>query len=133
MVRHPLDASAQRDWQALRLDMDDLARAYGIAWNWNAASQNAPSRVDDKQVEQLLKQLSEKTGQFDKSLDRAFDGRRSDNRPGPDEIKQSVASDFKQAVDRLRDRVRAASRTRSTSKRCSGAGRASTASCSAIS
>lgn len=105
MVRHPLDASAQRDWQALRLDMDDLARAYGIAWNWNAASQNAPSRVDDKQVEQLLKRLSEKTGQFEKSLDRAFDGRRSDNRQDRDEIKQS-ASDFKQTVDRLRDRVR---------------------------
>ena len=104
MMRNQLDTPAQRDWQALRLDMNDLARAYGITWSWSAASQNMPSRVDDKQVEQLLKQIGEKADRFDKSLDRAFDRSRIDDRRGKDEIRQSV-KDFRQATDRLRDRV----------------------------
>src|SRR5688500_19938646 len=33
MMRNQLDASARNGWQALRLDMSDLARAYGITWN----------------------------------------------------------------------------------------------------
>ena len=53
--------------------MDDLARAYAINWNWSAASQNTPSRVDDKQVGQLLKQIGTKASRFDKSLDQFFD------------------------------------------------------------
>lgn len=105
MARHQLDAPAQRDWQALRPDLNDLARAYGLAWNWNAVSQNTPSRVTDKQVEQLLKQLADKTGRFDKSLDRAFDSSSSDDRRGKDEIKESVRN-FRQTIDRLRDRVK---------------------------
>lgn len=105
MMRNPLDASAQRDWQALRGDMDQLARAYGIDWSWSAASQNMPYRTDDRQVERLLKQIGQKAGQFDKSLDRAFDRSRIDDSQGRDEIRQSV-KDFRQIADRLRDRVR---------------------------
>lgn len=104
MMRNQFDAPARSDWQALRLDMSDLARAYGITWNWSAASQNVPSRVDDKHVEQLLKQIGEKAVRFDKSLDRLVDSRGSDDRRRRDEIHQSV-TDFRQATDRLRDRV----------------------------
>ena len=104
MMRNRFDTPAQADWQALRRDMDDLARAYGITWNWSAASQNMPSRVDDKQVEQLLKQIGEKAGRFDKSLDQLFDGGRIDDPKAKDEIRRSV-KDFRQAADRLRDRV----------------------------
>jgi len=104
MMRNQLDAAAQRDWQALRLDMNDLARAYGITWSWSGGSQNAPSRVDDRQVKQLLKQIGEKADGFDKSLDRAFDRSRIDDRRERDEIHQSVR-DFKRATDGLRDRV----------------------------
>jgi len=104
MMRNELDTAAQRDWQALRLDMSDLARAYGITWSWSGGSQNTPSRVDDKQVKELLKQIGEKADRFDKSLDRAFDRSRIDDRRGRDEVHQSV-KDFKQATDGLRDRV----------------------------
>ena len=105
MMRHPLEAPVQSDWQALRLDMDDLSRAYGIAWNWSSASQNGPQRVDDKQVEQLLKQIGDKAGRFDESLDRAFDRSGIDDRSGKDAMRQSV-KDLRQAADRLRDRVK---------------------------
>jgi hypothetical protein len=104
MMRNQFDASAQRDWQAVRLDMNDLARAYGIAKSWDAASQDVPYRVDDKQAAQLLKQIGEKAGQFDKTLDRAFDRTGVDDRQGRDALRQSV-KDFRQAADRLGARV----------------------------
>jgi hypothetical protein len=103
MRRHQLDARAQSDWQALRLDMNDLERAYGITWSWTASSQSMPVRVDDRQIERLLRVIGEKADRFDNSLGRAFDGRRTDDR-GKAEIRQSV-KDFKQATARLRGRV----------------------------
>ena len=104
MTRTQFDAPAQRDWQALRLDMNDLTRAYGIAWNWSAASQAVPARVNDNQVKQLLKTIGQKANTFDKGLDRAFVNSTYDAGRGKDEIRQSV-KDLKQATDRLRDRV----------------------------
>jgi hypothetical protein len=103
MMRNRLDTPAQSAWQALRLDMNDLARAYGITWSWSAASQ--PYRIDDKQVEQLLKQIGQKADRFDKSLDRAFDRSGIDDRRGKDEIRRSV-KDLRQTTDRLGDRVK---------------------------
>ena len=104
MTRTQFEAPAQRDWQALRLDMNDLTRAYGIAWNWSAASQTVPARVNDNQIKQLLKTIGQKADTFDKGLDRAFVNSTYDAGRGKDEIRQSV-KDLKQATDRLRDRV----------------------------
>jgi hypothetical protein len=104
MTRTQFEAPAQRDWQALRLDMNDLTRAYGLAWNWSAASQTAPARVNDNQVKQLLQAIGQKVVRFDKGLDRAFVNSPYDAGRGKDEIRQSV-KDLKQAADRLRDRV----------------------------
>lgn len=104
MMRNPLDTTAQKDWQVVRLDMNDLSRAYGVTWRWSAASQNTPYRVDDRQVVQLLNQIGGKANQFEKSLNRLFDPSGIDDRRGRDEIQQSV-KDFRQATDRLRDRV----------------------------
>src|SRR6188474_3434254 len=104
MMRNPLDTTAQKDWQVVRQDMNDLSHAYGVTWRWSAASQNTPYRVDDRQVVQLLNQIGDKANQFEKSLNRLFDPSRIDDRRGKDEIQQSV-KDFRQATDRLRDRV----------------------------
>lgn len=104
MTRTQFEAPAQRDWQALRLDMNDLTRAYGIAWNWSAASQTMPARVNDNQIKQLLKAIGQKADRFDKGLDRAFVNSTYDAGRGKDELRQSV-KDLKQATDRLRDRV----------------------------
>ncbi len=106
MMRNALEARAQSDWQALRLDMNDLARAYGITSGWSVASQQTmPYLVDDKQVDQVLKQISEKADRFDRSLDRAFDRSQIDDHRAKDEIRQSVKA-FRQTTDRLRDRVK---------------------------
>jgi hypothetical protein len=49
LTANPLDASAQRDWQNLRRDLDELARMYGVIWYWSS-SQYLRSRVHDQQV-----------------------------------------------------------------------------------
>ena len=104
MTRNQFETSAERAWQTLRLDMDDLARAYGIDRNWAATAQDMPRRIDDKQVEQLLKQIEQKAGRFEKSLDRPRDRRQAGSSQQRDDVKESV-KDFRQTADRLRDRV----------------------------
>ena len=84
--------------------MNDLARAYAITWSWSADSQNMPSRVDDRQVEQVLKQIGKKASRFDKSLDQPSIAAGSTTRGGKDEIHQSV--DGLQAGDRSAARAR---------------------------
>jgi outer membrane lipoprotein SlyB len=98
MMRDPLDTATQQAWQSVRVDLNDLARAYGINWNWTAAP-GTSYRVDDKQVQQLLNQIATKAGRFDKSLDRAFDSSRVDSR-AQDAFRQSVTG-FRQAVTQL--------------------------------
>jgi hypothetical protein len=35
MRRYPLTSEAQREWSALRANLDDLARAYNVDWGWS--------------------------------------------------------------------------------------------------
>jgi hypothetical protein len=105
MRGHEFETSVHREWEALRPDLNDLARAYGIARTWTAASQSGTDPVDEKQAEQLLKRIGERTDRFDHSLDRAFDHSGIDDRQGKDAIRQSV-KDFSEAAERLRDRVK---------------------------
>ncbi len=35
MQRHQLGAQAENDWLTVRRDLDELARAYNVAWNWS--------------------------------------------------------------------------------------------------
>lgn len=36
MATNALDATVERDWRNLRGDLDELAREYNVAWNWNS-------------------------------------------------------------------------------------------------
>ena len=35
MQRHQLAVQAENDWLTVRRDLDELARAYNVAWNWS--------------------------------------------------------------------------------------------------
>jgi hypothetical protein len=41
-LRNRLRARAQSDWAALRQDLDELAGAYGVSWNWNTTASTYP-------------------------------------------------------------------------------------------
>jgi hypothetical protein len=102
MARTQLDMASQRDWAALRRDLDGLARAYGVIWNWTG-SEGGASRVNDQQVKQLLTRIRNEADRFRGSLDKALDGSRLRGSQEEDSINQSVA-DFATATTRLRTR-----------------------------
>ena len=53
MMDNQLEATAQRDWQAIGRDLDELARAYGVTWN-RTGWQQSPSSVSDQGFQQLI-------------------------------------------------------------------------------
>ncbi len=101
VTAHHQDTAVGRDWQALRRDLDELARAYGVAWDWT--SNRTASRVNDQQVEQLLKQIEKNADQFRRSLDQALNRSRIEGSRDEDNINQFV-TEFAETTDRLRDR-----------------------------
>ena len=101
MTRNELGATVERNWQSLRGDLGELARAYGVSWNW-AGSQNVRSRMGDQQVEQLLTRTKKNADQFYQSLDRALNSSRIDGSREEDNIKQFVM-DFAETTNYLRD------------------------------
>ena len=102
MKGNQLETAAQRDWQDLRRDLDGLARAHGVTWNW-PGSGNGPSRVGDQQVKQLLTRIGKDADQFRGSLDKALNRSRLHGSREEGSINQSV-TDFAKATNGLRAR-----------------------------
>jgi len=101
-------ARVQGDWTLLRGDLQRLANAYNVAFNLNGrvlppsvvAVQRA-YRVNDSQVETLLRRVETKSDTFRTSLDRALDRSRLDNTNREDNINEFV-KDFENSTDELR-------------------------------
>ncbi|HEX6125263.1 MAG TPA: hypothetical protein VFZ23_07800 [Pyrinomonadaceae bacterium] len=97
----------QRDWALLRRDLQRLAGAYNVAFNLNGRIQSGivatqrAYRVNDSQVEALLRRIETKSDSFHRNLDAALDRSRLDNTTREDNISQFVA-DFENSTDELR-------------------------------
>ena len=107
MYRNALDQRAQQDWVATRIALDNLANAYAVSWMWRGAYPNtgvdrAPVRINDREVERLLRRTEKDADAFRKSLDRALDRSRLDGTAREDNINEFV-SDFKDTTKQLRD------------------------------
>jgi alkylhydroperoxidase/carboxymuconolactone decarboxylase family protein YurZ len=108
MRRNALDQRTQRDWTATRTDLESLANAYAVTWMWPGTypmpgARREPARINDRQVERLLRRTENDTEDFRQSLDRALDRSRLDGTNREDNINQFV-SDFKEMTKQLRDR-----------------------------
>ncbi len=101
MTSNLLDAPVERDWRSLRADLDELARAYGVTWNWSG-SQNVPPRLSDQQIGQLLTRTKKDADRFKHSLDRAMDRSRIDGSREDNNITQFV-EDFSETTNHLSD------------------------------
>ncbi len=101
MTSNALEAAAERDWRSLRGDLDELARAYGVNWNWTGPH-IVPSRVNDQQVKELLTRTEKNADQFRHSLDRALDRSPIDGSREDDNINQFV-KDFAETTNHLSD------------------------------
>ncbi|MDX6303958.1 MAG: hypothetical protein QOI77_927 [Blastocatellia bacterium] len=107
MALHPLDARVQSDWATLRADLELLANAYNIPWQWGAEFRTPPFvelpyRVSDQQVEELIHRIESQSDVFRKSLDTALDRSRLDGTRREDDI-NSFVKDFYQETKRLHE------------------------------
>ena len=98
----------QGDWSLLRGDLQRLAAAYNVAFNLNGrilppsvvATQRA-YRVNDSQVETLLRRIETKSDTFRTSLDGALDRSRL-NESNREENVNEFVKDFENSTDQLR-------------------------------
>jgi hypothetical protein len=103
MTGNQLDAPAQRDWQAIGRDLDELARAYGVTWK-GTGWQNSSSSVSDQSVEQLISQTTKDADQFRRSLDQALARGRINTSRDEDDISRFV-TELTEATNHLNDHV----------------------------
>ena len=105
MQRHRLPVQVKNNWATVRRDLDELARAYEVAWNWSD-----PRYTADRSNAGLYHRL---TGTYE------LDGSRGDD-PGQavEQATRTVPGNQRQAVSRrLLNRLNARSRSRSTGMR----------------
>lgn len=67
-VNNRVGMGIQRDWQALRVDLDQLARAYNLNWQWNTGSTPGSSSLNDFQLRQLVQRIDSRTTTFSRAL-----------------------------------------------------------------
>jgi hypothetical protein len=103
--RRRFNAQAQNDWAAVRTDLNALARAYAIDWQWNpqASSPVNTSRLSDRELDQLIRRIETGGDTFRLSLTDAFDRSRFDQTRGEGRMNDAVGS-FKNATDQVRNR-----------------------------
>lgn len=109
MYRNRLGGRAESDWARMRGELDRLASAYGVSWRWQrlyppvGGIQSAPYRLNDKQVERLLRNSERAAKTFRRSLDQALDRSRLDGSAREDNINEFV-KEFNDAMKLLRNR-----------------------------
>jgi hypothetical protein len=108
MYRNRLRGRAESDWARMRGELDRLANAYGVSWRWQqlyppVGIQPAPYRLNDKQIERLLRNSERAANTFRRSLDESLDRSRLDGSSREDNINQFV-KEFNDALKLLRDR-----------------------------
>jgi uncharacterized protein YcfJ len=107
-ANYRLGFAAERDWQTLRSDLDRLALAYNINWQWttgsNTGSYPTGSYPNEQQLRQLTQRIDTRTSNFSRQLRldlnrRGYNGRYSANQV------RSELSQFEAALMRFRNRV----------------------------
>jgi uncharacterized membrane protein len=107
MTRNRLNLRVQNDWTSVRTDLNALASAYGVSWQWNQQTpppmnSSRSSRLSESDLNQLIRRITADGDSFRSSLTAAFD-RSSYNQP-PSERNMLVAVGyFREATDQLRN------------------------------
>jgi hypothetical protein len=107
MARNRLNRQVQSDWALVRTDLNSLANAYGISWQWNrqtfpAVSSSPSSRLSDNELGQLILRIDTGGAAFRTSLTDAFGESRYDQTRSEGTMNDHVRS-FKNATDQLRN------------------------------
>jgi hypothetical protein len=127
-VNNRFGRGTQREWQTLRGQLDELARAYNLSSNWNTGvstgntypnnqqntypnnQQNTyPNNQqntypNNQQLWQLIQRIDTRTTAFSRNLRQELNTRRSDNRYSIEQVRQQLSS-FESAEIQLRNRI----------------------------
>jgi len=106
MSRNRLNPRVQNDWAAVRTDLNALANAYGVNWQWNQERlppvNSSRSRLSDSELNQLIRRIETGGDRFRSSLTDAFALSRYDRTNQQASMSQSLR-DFGNATDQLRN------------------------------
>jgi hypothetical protein len=106
-----IGAGTQRDWQALRTDLDQLASYFNLSTNWGTGTStgnygdynnNNNYSINDAQMRQLIQRLDSRTATFSRNL--RMDLNRVNGRYSADDVRTHL-SEFESALVQLRNRV----------------------------
>ena len=104
MSRNRLNTRVQNNWAAVRTDLNALATAYGITWQWNReqGSTSQSYRLRDSELNQLISRIESGGNRFQSSLRDAFSRGRYDQRNNDVNMNNDVR-DFNNATAQLRN------------------------------
>jgi len=107
MTRNRLNLQVQNDWTSVRTDLNALASAYGVSWQWNQQtpppiSSTRSSRLSESDLNQLIRRITAGGDSFRSSLTAAFD-RSSYNQPESERNMLVAVGYFREATDQLRN------------------------------
>jgi len=114
MSRNRLNPQVQNDWTAVRTDLNALANAYNVNWQWNQQDPlpMSPSRslaLSNGDLNQLIRRIAAGGDSFRSSLNAAFDLNSNNQPPSVRNILVAVGY-FREATDQLRNQFDAKQR-----------------------
>ncbi len=108
ITHNNLNRRVKNDWASLRTDLNALAKAYDVSWQWNQQTSmkvdsNGSFRLSESDLDLLIQQLETGGDTFRVSLTDAFFQRPYDRTMSEGNMNDAVRA-FKKATDRVRIR-----------------------------
>jgi hypothetical protein len=108
ITQNTLNPQVKNDWTSVRTDLNTLANAYGVSWQWNPLTPmkvdaNGSFRLSESELNQLIQRVENGGDTFRVSLTDAFFQRAYDRTRSEGDMNDALRG-FKKATDQLRIR-----------------------------
>lgn len=107
-VNNRIGAGSQRDWQALRADLDQLASYYNLTASWSSGGGypggNNDYNLNDAQMRQLIQRIDTLAATFSRNFRQDLNRFYGNDRNSADEARRQLSA-FESALVQLRNRV----------------------------
>ncbi|HEX2269292.1 MAG TPA: YMGG-like glycine zipper-containing protein, partial [Pyrinomonadaceae bacterium] len=107
-VNNRIGAGSQRDWQALRADLDQLASSYNLTAPWSSSTGfpggNNDYNMSDAQMRQLIQRIDTRSAAFSRNFRQDLNRFYGNDRFSADEARRELSA-YESALLQLRNRV----------------------------